>query len=106
MRPVVGGKSPVIALKSVVLPAPLAPRIPRRSPASTTRSMPAMAFSAPKLRLTPSRTRAWAMAAARRALLALGVGAADGAQRQEFGLRHAQRLGDRRDHLHHLVVEI
>jgi len=35
MRPAVGGKSPVMALKSVVLPAPLEPRIAYFWPAAT-----------------------------------------------------------------------
>ena len=34
MRPAVGGKSPVMQLNNVVLPAPFAPSIARRSPAS------------------------------------------------------------------------
>ena len=60
MRPAVDGKSPVIALNNVVFPAPFAPRMPRRSPAPTVKSTLSRATSAPKVRLTPSRTRAWA----------------------------------------------
>ena len=57
-RPAVGGKSPVTALKSVVLPAPLAPRMARRSPAATESETPSIARSAPNVRVTPSSTRA------------------------------------------------
>src|SRR5260370_36416319 len=54
----VGGKSPVTALNSVVLPAPLAPSTARRSPAATENDTSSIALSAPKVRVTPSRTRA------------------------------------------------
>src|SRR5260370_30597502 len=54
----VGGKSPVTALNSVVLPAPLAPSTARRSPAATVKDTSSIALSAPKVRVTPSRTRA------------------------------------------------
>ena len=48
MRPAVGMKSPVMALNSVVLPAPLEPRTARRSPAAILMLMPVSATSAPK----------------------------------------------------------
>src|SRR5712664_486925 len=57
-RPAVGGKSPVTALNSVVLPAPLAPSTARRSPAATENDTSSMALRASKVRVTPSRTRA------------------------------------------------
>ena len=57
-RPDVGGKSPVIALNSVVLPAPLAPISARRSPAATENETSSIARSAPNVRVTPSSTRA------------------------------------------------
>ena len=49
-RPAVGGKSPVMALNSVVLPAPLAPSTARRSPAATENETSSIARSAPKAR--------------------------------------------------------
>jgi hypothetical protein len=48
------GTSPAIALKSVVLPAPLGPMIARRSPSRTPSEMPSTARSAPKLTARPS----------------------------------------------------
>ena len=47
-----------MALKSVVFPAPFAPMTARRSPAATESEMSSIAVSAPKRRVTPSRTRA------------------------------------------------
>ena len=44
--PAVGGNSPEIRLNSVVLPAPLGPRIARRSPGRTSRSTPDTAIDA------------------------------------------------------------
>src|SRR6187455_1698270 len=58
IRPAVGGKSPVMALKSVVLPAPLEPRIAAFSPAATDNDTSSTARSAPKTRVTPARTSA------------------------------------------------
>ncbi len=58
IRPAVGGKSPVMALKSVVLPAPLEPRIAAFSPAATDNDTSSTARSAPKTRVTPSSTSA------------------------------------------------
>ena len=57
-RPAVGGKSPVMALNRVVLPAPLAPMSARRSPAATESETSSIARSAPNVRVTPSSTRA------------------------------------------------
>src|SRR4051812_15497612 len=54
IRPAVGGKSPVMALKSVVLPAPLEPRMAAFSPAATENVTSSTARSAPKTRDTPS----------------------------------------------------
>src|SRR5262249_7464862 len=117
-RPAVGGKSPVTALNSVVLPAPLAPSTARRSPTATESEMSSIALSAPNERLTPSSTRASADASG----LAVGcsavtnaitatclrtvrhVAAAD-AHLGELGLRQSEGLGHVVHHLGHLVVE-
>src|SRR6478609_3232058 len=58
IRPAVGGKSPVMALKSVVLPAPLEPRMAAFSPAATDSETSSTARSAPNTRVTPSSTSA------------------------------------------------
>ena len=50
--------SPEITLKSVVLPAPLAPITARRSPAATDSETLSIARRAPNVRPTPSRTSA------------------------------------------------
>jgi hypothetical protein len=47
-RPVLGRALPAIRLKSVVLPAPLAPMMPTVSPASTANETPESAMSPPK----------------------------------------------------------
>src|SRR5947199_8814462 len=57
MRPAVGYRSPATRLKSVVLPAPFGPRIPRRSPGRTSRSTARTACRPPKRRPTPRRRR-------------------------------------------------
>src|SRR5688500_2262772 len=57
-RPALAGKSPVMTLNSVVLPAPLAPITARRSPAATENETSSMARSAPNVRVTPSSSRA------------------------------------------------
>src|SRR3954454_9557886 len=49
--------SPAMTLKSVVLPAPFGPRMPRRSPGVTARSTSLTAWSPPKRRPTPRRRR-------------------------------------------------
>ena len=56
--PAVAGKSPVMTLNSVVLPAPLAPMTARRSPAATDSETSSSARSAPKLRETPASSSA------------------------------------------------
>src|SRR2546423_408258 len=58
MLPALGGKSPVIALKSVVLPAPFEPRIAYFSPAPTVSDTSSTARTAPKVRVTPLRISA------------------------------------------------
>src|ERR671937_2871821 len=50
--------SPEITLNSVVLPAPLGPRIARRSPGTMSRSTSRTAWRPPKRRPTPRRWRA------------------------------------------------
>src|SRR5512133_2389584 len=56
-RPAVGGKSPEMTLKSVVLPAPFGPRIARRSPATISRLTSRTACRPPKRRPTPRKRR-------------------------------------------------
>src|SRR3984893_14954180 len=56
--PEVGGKSPVIQLKSVVFPAPLEPSTARRSPGRTVSVTSVSAASAPKNRVTPRNSSA------------------------------------------------
>src|SRR3954470_8943193 len=58
IRPAVGGKSPVTALKSVVLPAPFDPRIAYFWPAATFSDTSSTARSSPKDRVTPLRVSA------------------------------------------------
>ena len=55
--PDVGGNSPEITLNSVVLPAPLGPRMARRSPGAISRSTSRTAWTPPKRRPTPRRRR-------------------------------------------------
>src|SRR5712671_4363693 len=56
--PEVGGKSPVMQLKSVVFPAPLEPSTARRSPGRTVSVTSVSAASAPKSRVTPRNSSA------------------------------------------------
>src|SRR5260370_11893784 len=56
--PEVGGKSPVMQLKSVVLPAPLEPSTARRSPGRTVSVTSVSAASAPNSRVTPRNSSA------------------------------------------------
>src|SRR5260370_6763726 len=56
--PEVGGKSPVMQLKSVVLPAPLEPSTARRSPGRTVIVPSVSAASAPNSRVTPRSSSA------------------------------------------------
>src|SRR5262245_17328832 len=64
MSPDVGGNAPEIRLNRVVLPAPLGPRMARRSPGRTSRSTSRTAWTPPKRRPTPrSRTTGAALSA-------------------------------------------
>src|SRR5438552_1390757 len=58
MVPEVGGKSPVMQLNNVVLPAPLEPSTARRSPGRTVRVTSVSAASAPNSRVTPRNSSA------------------------------------------------
>ena len=51
-RPEVGGSSPAMSLKNVLLPAPLGPITDRSSPARTSKSTALTARSLPKLRVS------------------------------------------------------
>src|SRR3954454_17828970 len=55
--PLVGWKPPATSLNSVVLPAPVGPRMARRSPCATSRSTSRTACSPPNRRPTPRRRR-------------------------------------------------
>src|SRR6476469_1913481 len=55
--PELGGKSPEITLKSVVLPAPFGPRIARLSPCATSRSTSRTAWRPPNRRPIPRKRR-------------------------------------------------
>src|SRR5262245_16066511 len=98
-RPAVAGKSPVITLNSVVLPAPFAPITARRSPAATENETFSIARSAPKARVTPWRTRASPPPV---------LGAVGFIPRTdlEVGGRNAQRLVDVVDPAQDLVVQV
>src|ERR1700733_9360806 len=58
MVPEEGGKSPVMQLNSVVLPAPLEPSTARRSPGRTVMVTSVKAASAPNSRVTPRNSSA------------------------------------------------
>src|SRR5581483_741107 len=58
MVPEEGGKSPVMQLNSVVLPAPLEPSTARRSPGLTVMVTSVRAASAPNIRVTPRSSSA------------------------------------------------
>src|SRR3984957_8759125 len=119
MPPAVGMKSPVMALNSVVLPAPFEPMMARRSLAATRKVMPDSATRAPKCRATLSSSRACAPDSCRRAatdtsdtlvsqiglLRAARIVAAGLPEREEFGFRNGQRLVDLRNDLDELVME-
>ena len=51
-RPEVGGSSPAMSLKNVLLPAPLGPITDRSSPVRTSKSTALTARSRPKLRVS------------------------------------------------------
>src|ERR1700720_3807306 len=55
--PELGGKSPEMTLKSVVLPAPFGPRTARLSPCATSRSTSRTAWRPPNRRPIPRRRR-------------------------------------------------
>src|SRR5450755_2110342 len=61
MVPEVGGKSPVMQLNKVVLPAPLEPSTARRSPGRTVSVISVRAASAPNSRVTPRNSSAAAV---------------------------------------------
>src|SRR3984957_17435234 len=117
MRPAVGMKSPVMALNSVVLPAPLEPMTARRSLAAIFMVTPDSATSAPKCRATLSSSSACAPDSCKRVatdtsvtgslsserLRAARIIAAGLAELQEFVFRNAQRLVDLRNDLDELV---
>src|SRR5262245_12770564 len=129
MRPALGGKSPVMVLNSVVLPAPLEPRIATFWPAATVNDTSSTARSAPKARVTPLRINASPDSSAPppplraggagfgcarsqlgdrghvRSLPAVGHVARAQAHLLEVGFRQAQGLGDVGHRLDHLVVE-
>src|SRR5262245_36312933 len=120
MRPAVGGKSPVIVLNSVVLPAPFAPISARRSPAAIENDTSSIARSAPNVRVTPSSTRASpdASGAAGECIAIARTIASRPPSRAvrhvaraephlvEVGLRHAEPLVHAWHDLHDLVVEL
>src|SRR4030088_3651862 len=58
MVPEVGGKSPVMQLNTVVLPAPLEPSTARRSPGRTVSVTSVSAANAPNSRVTPRNSSA------------------------------------------------
>ena len=66
MVPEVEGKSPVMQLNSVVLPAPFEPSTARRSPGRTVSVMSVSAASAPNSRVTPRSSSALAVPTALR----------------------------------------
>src|SRR5688572_17827793 len=111
-RPAVAGKSPVITLNNVVLPAPFAPMTARRSPAATENETFSIARRAPKARVTPSRTRAspepvpgglWGEVTP-----PFPLGAVRFIPRTDLELRRrsSQRLVDVVDPAQHLVVQV
>src|SRR5688572_8053580 len=100
-RPAVAGKSPVITLNNVVLPAPFAPMTARRSPAATENETFSIARRAPKARVTPWSTRASPP-------LPPWSGAVRFIPRTDLELRRrgSQRLVDVVDPAQHLVVQV
>src|SRR5262245_43095174 len=96
-RPALAGKSPVITLNSVVLPAPFAPITARRSPAATENETFSIARSAPNALVTPSRTRAWPVLRAVWFIPRTDL---------ELGRRRAEGLVDVVDPAQHLVVQV
>ena len=83
MVPDVTGKSPVMQLNNVVLPAPFDPSTPRRSPGRTLSVMSVSAASAPNMRVTPRSSSAFAVPAADNRS---GNGGAAGTGRSDSGV--------------------
>src|SRR5580704_11354257 len=73
--PEVGGKSPVMQLKRVVLPAPLEPSTARRSPDRTVNVTSVSAASAPNNRVTPRSSSALPAPTAERRCATLSMAA-------------------------------
>src|SRR5260370_4490850 len=71
-----GGKSPVMQLNSVVLPAPFEPRTARRSPGRTVRETSSKAARAPNSRVTPRSSSALAEPTVERRCATLSMAAA------------------------------
>src|ERR1700677_1502201 len=71
-----GGKSPVMQLNSVVLPAPFEPRTARRSPGRTVSEMSTKAARAPNSRVTPRNSSALAEPTVERRCATLSMAAA------------------------------
>src|ERR1700677_189842 len=71
-----GGKSPVMQLNSVVLPAPFEPRTARRSPGRTVSEMSTKAPRAPNSRVTPRNSSALAEPTVERRCATLSMAAA------------------------------
>src|ERR1700722_1850841 len=71
-----GGKSPVMQLNSVVLPAPFEPRTARRSPGPTVSEMSTKAARAPNSRVTPRNSSALAEPTVERRCATLSMTAA------------------------------
>src|ERR1700728_368037 len=76
MVPEDGGKSPVMQLNSVVLPAPFEPRTARRSPGRTVSEMSVSAARAPNSRVTPRSSSALAEPTVERRCATLSMAAA------------------------------
>src|SRR5271157_3568769 len=80
-----GARPPVIRLKTVVLPAPLGPRMPSASPLETSNERSSVTFKAPKLFETFSKER--------RTVMATSVLAAASSVRDRNGLGFDRDLG-------------
>src|SRR5258707_1332353 len=68
-----GGKSPEMTLKSVVLPAPFGPRIARLSPCATSRSTSRTAWRPPNRRPIPCKRRIGSACSGAAASVTLGL---------------------------------
>ena len=113
--PLRGGKSPVMTLKSVVLPAPLAPSTARRSPGRRRQADVVEGDERTEVAAHALDLEGASRCALRNALCSVGhpfsgsiafrVVAANRADRHELGAVHVERLVDARDDLDDLVVE-